>query len=103
MTTLHDEFYDTGFIIELLYGGEYEIDASCLEGAIDVLIDHFDTMNKEGVKAGGLAPLRGYFLTDEEVEEYENDNELENYICGGNYCQYLSFQWHEIRVTEIYK
>ena len=90
MIKLHDDYFTTRFTIEFEHGGEFEIDASCLQDAIDILIDH-------------LSPYEGYFLTDEEITEYEKEGYLENYIYGGNYCQYLSFQWYEIHVTEVYR
>ena len=103
MIELHDECFYNRFTIELLYGGEHSIDASCLQDAIDVLIDYFDTANREAIENKELAPYRGYFLTDEEQQEHDDDDNLDSFLYGGNYCQYLSFQWHEIRVTQVYK
>ena len=103
MTELHDECFYNRFTIELLYGGEYSIDASCLQDAIDVLIDYFDNANKEAIKNYGIAKYNGYFLTDNECKEHDDDGNLDCFLHGCNYCQYLSFQWHEIRVTEVFK
>ena len=103
MKELHDECFSKRFTIELLYGGKYSIDASCLQDAIDVLIDYFDTANKEAIENGGVAPYGGYFLTDEEQREHGRDGNLEGFLDGGNYCQYLSFQCHEVRVQEVEK
>ncbi len=32
----------------------------------------------------------GLFLTPEEIEEYENDGTIGDYMSGGNHCRYLS-------------
>ena len=104
MIELHDECFSNRFEIELMYGGRYSIDASCLQDALDVLIDYFDTANREAIAIDTAAPYRGYFLTDEEQQEHEFEGEeLDEYIYGGNYCQYLSFQYHEMRVMEVNK
>jgi hypothetical protein len=103
MIELHDDCFDNRFTIEILYGGIYSIYASCLQDAIDVLIDYFDTANKEALEDKAIAPYSGYFLTDEEIKEYEEEDRLDEFLYGGNYCQYLSFQWHEVRVQEVFK
>ncbi len=103
MIKLHDEAWRNRYEIELLYGGKYSIDANCLQCAIDGLIDYFDMANKEALESGGIAPYSGYFLTDEEQREHGRDGNLEGFLYGGNYCQYLSFQWHEVRVQEVFK
>ena len=91
MIKLHDDFCDTRFTIEIHLAPSYEIDADNLGDAIDILINLWESTEKDNT---------GYFLTDEEIAD---SNYMDEYVCGGNHYRATSFQWHEIRVTEVYK
>jgi hypothetical protein len=56
------------------------------QDAIDIMIDSFHPVE-----------CQGYFLDTDGMSE----DELEQYICGGNNCLYLSFGYDELRITKI--
>tara|TARA_R110001606_G_scaffold381244_1_gene542340 strand:- start:681 stop:974 length:294 start_codon:yes stop_codon:yes gene_type:complete len=87
----NEYFVDRCFTIELLYGGIYEIYENCEGDALDTLIDYFEA-NRDRFK--------GYFFTDEELFELDNEDD---YLYGGNCGTYITFQSHEVRIKEVVK
>jgi len=55
--------------------------------ALDIIIDYY-----ESKKAG----YQGFFFTEQELVEEEN---LDDYISGGNYGTHLTFTHDELRMT----
>lgn len=86
---LHDEFTKNRYLITIHLGGAYSVDADCEQDALDTVIDYWC---KDKHK------FRGYFLSDEEVEEEEY---LEEYLMGGNEGVYTNFHDYELRITEV--
>lgn len=84
------EYSNHMYTIELLHGDKYSIYADHSQEALDILIDHIEEHKEE---------LKGYLLSQEDLKEH-TEEELEEYVSGGNHGAYLSFQYHEIRVEE---
>lgn len=84
------EFTKNAYHVQLGYYLSFDgiIYANCEQDVIDRLIDAYD--NQDHI---------GWFLSDDELQEM-SDDEKEGYICGGNYCRYMSFHWHELRITK---
>ena len=61
----------------------YIVNADCAQDAIDIVIDHCEK------EAPGLLWSR----------DEENEWEMDDYICGGNHCRYLST--HNVRIEQI--
>ena len=90
---ISDKYYtDRFYIIELLHGGRYRIFADCEGDAIDVLIDYFCKYKNK---------FKGYFFTGDELAELTEDD-IQSYIYGGNDCKYITFHYHEIRLSEFF-
>jgi hypothetical protein len=85
-------FTDKFYIIELLHGCTYRIFAYNEADAIDILIDYFCKYKNK---------FKGYFFSSDELSEFSEDD-IQNYIFGGNYCKYITFQYHEIRIKEFF-
>jgi hypothetical protein len=66
--------------------------ADNLQDALDWLIDKIEETEQD---------TPAYFLSDEQIAELEANNTLENYIYGGNFCRYLSFENHELHASEV--
>jgi hypothetical protein len=83
-------FCDKYFLMSLHLAGSYKVYADDLGIAEDELIDYFYSKKEK---------LEGYFLSEDEQNDMSED-ELENYIFGGNYGSYLSFQYNELYLEE---
>ncbi len=83
-------FYDKYYLMSLYLGGSYKVYAYDLGMAEEELIDYFYSKKNS---------LEGYFLSEDDKQDMSED-ELQNYIFGGNYGVYLSFQYHELYLEE---
>jgi hypothetical protein len=91
---LHDECWNKRYLIEFLYGGEYEVDANCEGDAIDIIIDYWEEDQHKH---------RGYLMSADEIHEHEMDLSIEDFISGGNCSSVTTFGWHEVSIKECTK
>ena len=82
------EFWENRYEIELNHAPGFIVYASNLQDALDYMIDFWEETESDNP---------GYFLSEKEIKEEEY---LEEYVYGGNYCRYTSFGWHEMIVRE---
>ena len=75
--------YLSEFIEPLLVNAKNE------QEALDFAIDYAEEKGFEGL-----------FLSLEEVEELEKEGFLEEHVCGGNHCRYLSSIYFHIEQIE---
>lgn len=89
--TFYDNAYD--ITIGVHCSIHYVVLADNEQEAIDTIIDHYHDKKEE---------YEGFFLSDDDIEEM-TDDDREQYIYGGNYCEYLSFEYSEMRIKQLNK
>jgi len=86
---IDDKTY-TSNVFHILIGAHRSIDdivfADHEQEALDIIIDHYESKK---------ADYPGFFFTEQELAEEEN---LEDYISGGNYGTHLTFTNCELRM-----
>lgn len=88
-------FYDNAYDITIGVhcSIHYVVLADSEQEAIDTIIDHYHDKKKD---------YEGFFLSEEDLQEMKEE-EKDQYIYGGNYCEYLSFAYSEMRIKQLDK
>lgn len=88
-------FYDNAYNITI--GAHcsiwYVVLADSEQEAIDTIIDHYHDKKGE---------YEGFFLSEEDLESM-TEKEKDQFIYGGNYCEYLSFEYSELLIKRLEK